>query len=380
MAPRPRKSGNRDLPPNLYRQTIKGVDYYQYRDPRTGKYSGLGQDKALAVADAITLNAEIYSAIRERRREQVERSTGPSLRTYLGRYWELVTVNPRKPLATNTLRHRSYIVDVLREHPHSAIPVESFEVLHVGEILAEYTARDKQRMALSVRSVLVDVFRHALAEGVRPLADGNPAEASLMPHAPVKRARLTLDRWRTIYEAASDLDPWVRNAMLLGLVTAQRREDISLMEFSSISEGRLHVVQGKVKGKAAGRTGTPLRLSLDIRLEAIGISIGDAIRQCRDDVVSRRLIHHTRRTTHAKPGDPVHRDTISRGFARARELSGVTWDGPPPTYHEIRSLSARLYGAQGNVDVQALLGHKDASTTDVYRDARGHEWVDVGVL
>ena len=48
----------------------------------------------------------------------------------------------------------------------------------------------------------------------------------------------------------------------------------------------------------------------------------------------------------------------------------------PPTFHEIRSLAARLWKAQG-VDVRVLLGHKTEAMSMLYRDARGAEWVTV---
>lgn len=41
-----------------------------------------------------------------------------------------------------------------------------------------------------------------------------------------------------------------------------------------------------------------------------------------------------------------------------------------PSLHEIRSLSARLYRAEG-IDVQTLLGHKDPEMTSIYLDDRG---------
>ncbi|WP_226298703.1 phage integrase Arm DNA-binding domain-containing protein [Pseudomonas sp. MM213] len=43
MAPRPRNTGSKDLPPNLYRKTDarNGVTYYTYRDPISGRVFGL---------------------------------------------------------------------------------------------------------------------------------------------------------------------------------------------------------------------------------------------------------------------------------------------------------------------------------------------------
>lgn len=43
---------------------------------------------------------------------------------------------------------------------------------------------------------------------------------------------------------------------------------------------------------------------------------------------------------------------------------------PPPTFHELRSLSIRLYHDQG-IDAQALAGHNSEDMTSVYRDVRG---------
>lgn len=66
-------------------------------------------------------------------------------------------------------------------------------------------------------------------------------------------------------------------------------------------------------------------------------------------------------------------DTVSRRFAEARNRSCIEWQKNPPTYHELRSVSQRLYREQG-VDTQTLLGHRNAKTTDVYNDPRGAEW------
>ena len=73
--------------------------------------------------------------------------------------------------------------------------------------------------------------------------------------------------------------------------------------------------------------------------------------------------------------DGVNKGTISRGFKNARTLSGLSWDNPP-SFHEIRSLSGRLYKDQG-VDAQSLLGYKSAETTALYIDVRGSEWISV---
>lgn len=67
---------------------------------------------------------------------------------------------------------------------------------------------------------------------------------------------------------------------------------------------------------------------------------------------------------------------MARGFAKARELSGITWEKEPPSFHELRSLSARLYTEEkGTEFAQRLLGHKSLVMTAKYQDNRGSEWV-----
>ena len=67
MAPRHRSSTNRDLNkiPNLYRKFDKrrGKLSFQYKDPRNGKFWGLGEDEETAKNRAKQLNAAIYSQL-----------------------------------------------------------------------------------------------------------------------------------------------------------------------------------------------------------------------------------------------------------------------------------------------------------------------------
>jgi len=92
---------------------------------------------------------------------------------------------------------------------------------------------------------------------------------------------------------------------------------------------------------------------------------------------SRNVLHHSRNCGRAKSGDKIRDMTLAQAFAEARDAAGVTVEGKtPPTFHELRSLSLRLYHDQG-INAQALAGHKSADMTAVYRDVRGDEWVRV---
>lgn len=361
MSPRPRKNG-KDLPKNLYSRKRKGVVYYEYHDPRNDKWIGFGTDKDAAIVDAQGINQEIYNAIRKRRVEEIkEYSDSILFRDWIPKYWDIkIENNNPKP---NTLRTNQHITKRLTA-VFGDFPLNEISVKSISEFL-DSVKSDTPRMAQSFRSVLVDVYKVAISQGECEI---NPAISTLNPKAEVKRARLSLDEFNTILDATVVLDPWVGNSILLALVTGQRLSDIANMKFKDVNDGWLHVKQQK--------TGTLLRLDLNIKLESIGFSINDAVNRCRSrNVVSPHLIHHTKRRTLSERGKAVHVNTISKGFLRARRLAGNT-DKNGPTFHEIRSLAAREYTKQG-LDAQLLLGHKDARMTAVYKDNRGSEWIEV---
>ena len=126
------------------------------------------------------------------------------------------------------------------------------------------------------------------------------------------------------------------------------------------------------------KTGNRVCIPLGLRLQALNLSLGEVILRCRDRVLSKHFVHHSAFAGRAKPGDQVRASTITAEFAAARDACGLTWppDSAPPSFHEIRSLAARLYDEQG-VNAQVLLGHKRPEMTALYRDARGAEWAEV---
>jgi len=103
------------------------------------------------------------------------------------------------------------------------------------------------------------------------------------------------------------------------------------------------------------------------------------IKRCRDYAVSPYLVHYFRSTSQAQRGAQVTSSTLTTNFSRARDKAEIDWgDGTPATFHEQRSLSERLYKAQG-IDTKSLLGHKSQKQTDRYHDDRGKDWITVAV-
>ncbi len=166
--------------------------------------------------------------------------------------------------------------------------------------------------------------------------------------------------------------------MELALVSAQRASDISAMEFkqlktstSGVDGDVLCVMQIKSRGK------TKIRIPLEVGVN--GFTIGGVIKSCQTNIITRWILHHNSHHGGAKPGMRITAGALSRGFAKARDLAGVTGDGEtPPTFHEIRSLSIRLYSKMyGEAFAQAIAGHKSAEMSAIYKDTRGAEWVQV---
>ena len=225
-------------------------------------------------------------------------------------------------------------------------------------------------MAQVVRMVLIDVFKEAQHAGYVP-PGYNPAKATKQPRNRVKRERMTLEEWRTIYQQAKNHPPYLQCGMLLALTTGQRIGDICKMKFSDIWDDMLHIQQEK--------TGSKLAIPLSLKCEAINLSLRDVVAQCRDAVVSKYLVHYRHTTAQAKRGEKVTPNTLTTTFKKARDKCGLTWEkGTAPTFHEQRSLSERLYREQG-INTQKLLGHKTQNMTDRYHDDRGKEWQIIAV-
>lgn len=368
MSPRPRNEGSKDLAGlNLYRKLDKrnGKTYYTYRDPVSGRCFGLGTDKEAAIREAVTANHALNNKPPALANRVLEKPAAPS---HLFSAWlaEYRTIYQNRGLAAasiENMRMRINRLDVV----FGGMEIRQITTMDVASYLSDMAKAGKAQMSRAMRSLLRDVFMEAMAAG---WATTNPVEVTKAARVKIKRQRLTLDLWKATYAEANQA--WLKRAMELAVLTGQRREDIAGMLFKDEHDGFLHVIQSK--------TGARLRISTGLRLEAIGLELGSVIKSCRDRVVSQNLIHHARTISRAKAGQRVVLDTISKEFAAARDRAAAKLEidlgDHPPTFHEMRSLAARLYAAEGR-DPQALLGHRHAKMTDLYRDNRGAEWIDV---
>ncbi|EIC83348.1 phage integrase Arm DNA-binding domain-containing protein [Serratia sp. M24T3] len=371
MAARPRT--HKVNIPNLYckldRRTSKV--YWQYRHPITGKFIGFGTDGDTAREAAIAAN----SMLTEQQSKQINfmvdmtikntttKDAGIRIVDWVNKYLEIQEERVlHGEIKKTTFKTRKSCALVLSKRLPN-VRLSNLDTKSIAAILDEYKVEGKARMAQILRATWGDLFKEAQHSG--EVESGfNPAMATRIPKAKVSRARLSFPEWKAIYAAADKLQPYAKNSMLIALISGQRRTDISNMKFSDVWDGHLHITQSK--------TGSRLALPLTLFLPELNLSLGDAIKQCRDRVVSKYIIHHTRPHGSAMPGDPIGSNGLSRVFMEARNMSGIKFskNSTPPSFHEQRSLAERLYSTHG-VDTQTLLGHKTASMTEKYHDDRG---------
>lgn len=361
MPPMPRSMRNRRLPPGLRER----AGYYSWTHPVTGQEFGLGRDAGQAIAEAVEAN--LHCAGMLHRTRLVDRLDGTNQRT-LGNWITLYEARlAKRELAENTRRTYKSLLKRTLETFRADTALARITTLQIADALDALCADGKARTAQSLRSFLKDMFRAAAAAG---WITTNPVLVTERIDVQVQRARLTLDIYRAVHAVAHD---WLRNAMDLALVTAQRRDDIAGARFADFRDEAWFIQQSK--------TGNRLILPTALRLDAIGLSLADVVKRCRaTGILSKHLIHQTTRMGNSPVGSPIWRDTISRRFTDALATLDMDFAGKtPPTFHEIRSLAERLYTEQGNVNTQELLGHKDPRTTQLYHDNRGAEWVRVKI-
>lgn len=260
-----------------------------------------------------------------------------------------------------TIRNRIASIRHLRrlwgDRPITALRAHEIITALRREYLPDHTST-AQRVLAELR----DAYNEAVAND---WAESNPAAHVKLPTHRVKRKRLSFETWERMRELArASRQQWLESLLLLALVTGQRRGDLVKMEFGDIADGHLHIEQQKQAGKGYGAR---IAIPLSLRLDAIGMTLGDVIEDCRTaGSVGPTLLRKA-------GGGRLDESSLSIQFAaciRAVCSESAYRAGEWPSLHEVRSLSARMYGTQG-VDVQTLLGHKHAEMTDLYKDDRG---------
>ncbi|WP_050750682.1 site-specific integrase [Paramagnetospirillum magneticum] len=358
----------RDWPANL---RCRRDGYYSWVNPTDGREYGLGRDKRAAFAQAVEANLQIMALCdKPRLVDRLNGTTDTTFADLAALYRQEIDkrLERAKIVKATAMSMRQRLATI--ETRWGATKVAQITTKDAADMLREYEDAGKERMAQSMRSFMLDVFNHAVAIGWR---ETNPVAVTKAVTVEVERSRLTLEDFRAIHAyAAANMAPRVARAMELALITGQRRDDLRNMGPKDISDGYLWVVQSK--------GGARVSIPVGIRLQVVNWSLSEVVANCRDAVLSKHFLHHNAIVGKARPGDPIRAQTISLEFAEARDKAGITGSTgkTPPTFHEIRSLAARLWtDERGEAFAKALLGHKSAEMAALYRDKRGDDWVRV---
>ena len=355
MAARPRIRKRANWPANLNEPR---PGYYCWRDPRDGKTHVLGRmPLAQAIHEAQEANMIVEKA-------KATRTLAERLENQKRTVRDLVGKMDKEGLRPSTIRsHADWdkaIMANLGDKECSAVTTAD-----IASLIEGIRDRGKHRWAKSIRSRCVVLFTRAMELG---WVEKNPATVTGKIKPKVQRKRLTLEQFNAILEKAPKAAWWLPNMMLLALVSGQSRATLAAWPRNSVKDGEAIVFREK--------TNRWIAIPVALRLNVIGLSLADVLERCKSDVLSPYLIHHKRNSGTIKLGAPIQVQTITAAFRVARRLAGIP-DENAPTFHELRSLSKRLYDAQGNVDTRALLGHKSEAVAAIYADNRGIEPVRV---
>lgn len=354
---RPRHAENDDLAPNLYRSG----GYYQYKNPMTGKFTGMGKEKARANAAARKLNSMI-----DRDADLIARVLGTGEKSLAAVVDEFITdYLPNQALSPSTLKnYAAYYRRYASEFGHRMM--RGIDRKTLGDWLAALPSADAYNKH---RTRLIELWRFAIARGY---CDDNEAERTLARNQSKrieanrrKRQRLTLEQFWAIHARSPD---WFQIAMELAIITLQGRHEIAHARFDDQRDGWLYFIREKTDDISDMAF---IRIAMTAELERL------LARARQSGIASPMLVHYmpARRIraqmdakTHWSAVTPSYLTKTFQELRDACPLFAELEAHERPTFHEIRSLGARLYQEQGfdMAYIQPLMTHSDKKTTQLY--------------
>lgn len=352
-----------------------GVVYYRYRMP-DGTFKALGKDELRAKQLAIALNAK------REQRELARQAEGRTMAELI-EFYEPIKLASTKSDASRTEWKRKF---KRYKEWMGSWRVPQVTVQQLDELLA-VRAPDYDPYRLH-RLLLKELFTIAIGKGWRKESEGNPGNALLPPRLSGRvkgqklRKRMTEDQFWAIHAQAHE---WLRLGMELALHIGIRRGDISRLKNSQFHDGYLFFIPSKT----ADLTDPA----------AIKIKMTEVLKDLhtRSQNLAPLSPFYLHRSQAQREGfvDREHRtqvlpEQLSRHFKTARDkavkanpdLFRGLQEEELPTFHEIRSLCARRYTAQGmDIErVQSLLGHASSEMTAYYNnDPDKIVWQEVSI-
>lgn len=351
----------RNRPKGLHYYAHKnGKIYYSMLHPETKKRVSLGNDYGIACGVLHQIKAEYRT---DRERDILNRINGKNdtLSAFIEKhYWK---ETERRNLAENTVKGRVSLVKEISAN-FGNMRLREITTRSISEYINSVAERGTYSRASAIRTQFIDLFRIAISSGWID-ATHNPAQLTVSPAVAIKRSRLSIDQFRQIYDAARP--GFERNMLELAILTTHAgTAELTVMK--KPVDGFLWIERQKTKER--------VKIPLWITVDELGFNLAETVEKCSIDQTEFLLW---------KFWKGKHRQTnqaqLSRAFKNAARRAGIDWgDKDPASLYECRSLAIRLHDAQGDVDPQSLAAHKDAASTNIYRDTRNNEWTEVQVL
>lgn len=361
MAARPRAKARRDWPTGL-NESRPG--YFVWMNPLTKAAIKIGR-VPLAEARLQAMEANLWAAGQAGKARLLDRlqQKDKTVAEWLDEW------HAGLKMAANTMRSYGSICKAIKleigDHALGRLTVQD-----TAKALDTIRTTRGARTAQSARSVMTTSFNKAISKGHMT---NNPAIVTEAEKVVVTRERFTLESFHKVWEALAAGPIWLRHATLIAMLTGLRRDDVADLKFSDVVDDELRVAPKKNKGKVK------IAIPLDLYSSAMGMTLREAIAQCRrTGVVSKFMVHQTEPTGNSPPGRHIWRDTITRRFSDY-VVSALGEREDLPTFHELRSLCKRTYMDQGGVDTKALLGHTTDDTANLYANNRGIEFQRVKI-
>jgi len=213
----------------------------------------------------------------------------------------------------------------------------------VKELLCEIGDGGAPAQALKTARLVKRIFNWGVEE---ELVEKNPAARLRLPYKDVRRVRVLSDgEIGSLWHALEDVDPVLRGAVRLMLLTGQRSGEVSKMEWGNIEDG-VWVIPGAV-AKNGQAHAVPLSEAAWGEIEAMkGLSESHVFPAKRDRdrpfalSEARRLVAHLR-----------------------RELGGEHW-----RLHDLRRTAATHMARLGvaHETIGRVLNHSRGGVTDIY--------------
>ena len=357
---------------------MKGdVAFYFYRGPAQDRDVHLGRDfeaarRAVSIINGRTAADPVQIALAKI--ERPVETVGKHVEWYKERI-EARRSKRGKALAAGTLYEYKRILDDIGQRLTPARSIADIDRRAVAGILDDLPGWTSNRY----RQLLRDLFRHAVARGLR---EDNPVEATIAKDVAVVRQRLKFEHFNQIRDEAS---PWFQRAMDLALWSLQRESDLVLLRIDEHwREGVLRLAQVKGQRHATGR----LAIKPGEHLMAAIISCLNSPERVHRKYGACPYFVHRIPDRYIKAKWKLHpmqvaSEMLSREFASVRDRLGLyddLEDAQKPSFHEIRALGGDRYREvlKWTEDrVQALMGHTSTKMTREYLDGHGDRWQEV---